>query len=390
VTYSVLSRTAKLGIAAETADAVYAAPAFTVPFTAGTRYRSAITQLIDRTGQDTDTDVQDIQQGPYWSDWTISTQGYADWAGWLYRAMVGTDQFTAGTETAFSIPAAAGATAVTLDAAPPAGSVLMLGTGATLEYAQCGTPTGGGPYLVPLATPLLNTHPGGDPAQSQATHLFQQDRVFGSPIAWPSYSLTTDDGVDQLGWPGCILGSVRLRVTSDGYAKLSSTWNGMPPVTASTFAEDQGQAQPLAGWAWGITTAGGTSTRGTALDLGLTRQLDIFPCCNGQQAPLGIYAGPMRATGTYGAIYDTPADLQLYRAAIQEPAVWTLAQPVLQGGCSVAVTLSLSGWTQGAVSLESEYVSADYALKGIKNPYDSPDSGVASVTVVNYWNQQYS
>lgn len=387
MTYSVLSATAKLGIAAETTDATYEPPSFTVPFSAGTRYRSAITQLYDRTLRGTDTDLQGVQQGPYWSDWTVVSQAYPDWAGWLFRAMVGPDQYTPGVATTFAAGSAAGATSVSLAAAPPASSVLMLGTGTTLEYAQAGTPTGTGPYLVPVTTPLLYPHATGDPAQSQATHLFQQNRDYTT--VWPSYSLTTDDGVDQLGWPGCILGRVRLQVAKDGYAKLLADWSGFPPQSASTFAEDETAAQPMAGWSWTITTAGGTSTRGVSLDLALTRRLNIKPCANGQQAPLGIYAGPMKASGRYAAIYDTPADLALYRQAIQEPAVWTLTQPVLQGGSSVAVTQSLSGWTQGAVSLDEEYVSASYSLAGITNTTDAPGSGVTSVTVRNFWNQSY-
>src|SRR5581483_11485401 len=91
VTYSVLSATAKLGIAAEPSTATYEVPAFTVPFTSGTRYRSAITQLYDTTIRARDTDIQDIQQGHYWSDWTLAAEAYPDWAGWLFRAMIGPD-----------------------------------------------------------------------------------------------------------------------------------------------------------------------------------------------------------------------------------------------------------------------------------------------------------
>jgi hypothetical protein len=390
VTYSVLSATAKLGIAAESSTADYTTPVFTVPFSSGTRFRDMITQLHDNSIRARDTDEQDIQQGHYYSDWTLSTWAYPDWAGWLCRAMVGTDQFTAGTVTTFAQAANPGATSVTLAAAPPAGSVLQIGTGSTLEYAQAGTPTGTGPYLVPVASPsygLRYAHPAGDAARSQARHLFQQDRTIAT--AWPSYSLTTDDGVDVLGWPGCTLGRLRLQVTKDGYARLGSDWNGWPPVTAATFTEAQTSAQPSGGWEWAITTAGGTSTRGISLDLSLTRTLDVVMTCDGSQAPYVIGTGPMRVNGSYKAIYDTPQDLNLYREAIQEPAVWTLTQPLLQGGSSIAVTLSLSGWTQGAVSLEEEYVTADYRLSGIANLADSPGYGVASVTVANFVNSAY-
>ena len=387
MTYSVLSATAKLGIAAESAAATYAVPSFTVPFMSGTKYRSAITQLYDRSIRARDTDEQDIAQGPYWSDWTITAEAYPDWAGWLYRAMIGPDTFTAGTVTTFAAASMPGAVSVSLTAAPPAGSVLMLGTGSSLEYAKAGTPSGSGPYTVPLTSGLRYAHAIGDSAQSQATHLFQQNRA---PVqGWPSYSLTTDDGVEQLGWPYCNLARVRLQVDAAGYARLISDWNGWPPQSAVTFTEAQTSAQPVAGWSWAITTAGGTSTRGATLDLALTRTLDIIPTLSGYQAPLLIAAGPMRASGQYKAIYDTPADLQLYRAAIQEPAVWTLTQPVSQGGSSIAVTLNLSGWTQGAVSLEEQYVAANFGLSGIANTADSPSYGVSSVTVTNFVQAAY-
>ena len=234
---------------------------------------------------------------------------------------------------------------------------------------------------------LRNAHPAGDPAQSQASHLFQQNRTVGT--AWPSYSLTTDDGVDQLGWPCCTLGRVRLQVTASGYAKLASDWKGFPPAAVATFAEAQSSAQPFAGWSWAITTAGGTSTRGVSLDLALTRVLDVVPTCDGYQRPLLIFPGPMRASGSYRAIFDTPADLNLYRQAIQEPAVWQLSQPVSQGGASIAVTLSLSGWTQGTVDLSEQYVVANYRLSGIANTTDSPETGVASVVLGNFVNAAY-
>ena len=385
MTYSVLSRTAKLGIAAETTDSTYAAPSFTVPFERGTMYRSRITQIFDRTARATDSDTFDVQQGPYWSEWTVSTLGYADLAGWFFRAMIGPDQFTAGTVTTFASAALPGATSVMLAAAPPAGSVLMLGTGSDLEYAQCGIPSGSGPYTVPLTTGLVNAHPAGEPAQSQASHLFQQNRTVGA--AWPSYSLTTDDGVDQLGWPGCVLGSLRVKCTDNGRLSFLAAYSGFPPLPEVTFTEAQSAVQPPSGWGWQVTTAGGPSARGTTLDLALTRALQVNPCCDGYQSPLGIFPGPLRAGGKYGAIYDTPADLNLYRQAIQEPAVHVFTQPVLLGGAAIAVTMSLSGWTAGEVTLAGEYVAASFSLDGI---YNATDSGVSSVALANFVQSAYS
>lgn len=382
-----LSRMARLGIAAETQTAAYAAPSFTIPFLPGaTRFADVITQLHDRTVRATDTDEQAIAQGHYVSDWTVTSSCYPDWAGWLYRAAVGPDQFTPGTVTTLTAQAQPGATSVSLEASVAAGAVLALGTGDTLEYAQAGTPSGSGPYTVPLATALRYAHPASDTAQTPATHLFQQNRPLTT--AWPTYSLSSYDGPETLGWPGCTLGSARLRVPADGYATLASTWKGWPPAAAAEFAEAQSGAQPMAGWGWTVTSAGGSSTRGVTLDLALTRVLNPVLAL-GSQGPLVIATGPMRAEGSYRAIFDTAADLDLYRQAIQEPAVFTVAQPVSQGGCSITVTLSASGWVMGAVSLGETYVVADFRLSGIANAADSPLMGTASVVVTNYVNAAY-
>src|SRR6185437_480082 len=245
---------------------------------------------------------QDLQQGFYWSEWTLNTLGYADWAGWLLRAMVGPDQFAPGVVTTFAAGSNPGAVSVSLAAAPPAGSVLQLGTGATLEYAQAGTPTGTGPYTVPVTGPaggLAYAHQAGEAAESQATHLFQQNRPVGPlPV---SYSLTTDDGVETLGWPGCILGALTMRVTADDRVSFATTWNGYPPVGEAVFAENESTVQAPSGWGWQITTAGGTSTRGLTLDLTLGRgPLDVVRCA-GQQTPLVIVPGPLKTTASYRA-----------------------------------------------------------------------------------------
>jgi hypothetical protein len=385
-----LSRTAKLGIAPEPADATWTPPAFTVPFEAGTRFRDQIDQLHDTTIRASDVvEDQDLQQGYRWTEWTVNTLGYPDWAGFLLRGMVGPDQYTPGLAARFATASNPGAKSVSLTAAPTAGTVLQLGTGATLEYAQAGTPTGTGPYTVPIASPAVGlqyAHAAGEGAQGQAVHLFQQNRPVGPlPVSW---SLTTDDGVETLGWPGCILGALTIRVNADDRVAFATTWNGYPPVTEATFTENESTVQAPSGWGWQITTAGGTSTRGLTLDLTLARALDVVRCA-GQQTPLVIVPGPLKTTANYRALFDTAADLNLYRQALQQPAVWTFAQPLGLGGSAMQVTLTRSGWTDGTVSLDTPYVTAGFKLSGIANTTDSPHSGVAQVQLRNFWAQSY-
>ena len=144
-----LSRTAKLGIASESSQAVYTAPVFTVVFDRA-RYKRVILPLRDKALRGSDSDLQDYQQGPAWSEWTIPGQFYPDLAGWYLQAMIGADTCTPGvttTTTAFSEP---GVTTLALAAEPPSDAIVMIGAGDTLEYAKLGTVTG---LTVPIAEP---------------------------------------------------------------------------------------------------------------------------------------------------------------------------------------------------------------------------------------------
>ena len=225
-----LSRLAKLGIARESSQAVYTAPVFTVVFDRA-RYKRAYGPLRDKALRGSDSDLQDYQQGPAWSEWTIPGQFYPDLVGWYLRGMIGADTCTPGvttTTTSFTEP---GVTSLPLAAAPASDAIVMIGSGATLEYAKLGTVTG---LTVPIATPatgLLYQHAAGEPVVSQASHSFAQSQAGPTGGVWPSYSLTMDDGTGPLGWPGCVFSSLTVSVPFNGMARLTATATGYPPST---------------------------------------------------------------------------------------------------------------------------------------------------------------
>jgi hypothetical protein len=382
---------AKLAIAAEATPGMYTAPAFPVTFTADrARYKQHIVPLWDTAYRGSDSVEQDLQQGPAWSEWVIPSDFYADLAGWYLRALIGPDTCTPGVSTLFSAPAAEGATSVSLDAEPAAGAVIMLGTpaGGNVEYAQIGTPSGAGPYVCPVSLPaggLMYEHLSGDAAVSQATHEFGQIGA-GGVFAPTTFSLTMDDGTGPLGWPGCVFGGLTFLVTKDGYGKLRATCSGMPPAGQDTFTYDASPMQPMSGWQWGITQDGSASTRGLALTLRLSRVLQVTPAINGGQAPVGIYPGPLRARGTYSAIFEDQSDMAQYTGNLLQPCVHTMTQPTLAGGCSLTLNLPRSGWWDGESNPSGIYLAAGFSLDGIADPM----GGAAfSATLVNYVQEAY-
>ena len=407
---TVLSRMAKLAIASEPTPGVYQAPAFTVTYGRGARYHQKITPLRDRALRGSDSVEQDLLQGPAWSEWTIPSDGYPDLIGWYLRALIGPDTCTPGITTTLQSAASQGAQSASLGAEPAAGAVLMLGTGDTLEYAQAGSPTGTGPYAVPLVTPLRFAHDAAEPVLSQSLHVFAQT-MEGPTFSWPRYSLTMDDGTGPLGWPGCVFGSLLLTITKDGLVGLKATASGFPPAAQDTFAYDATPMQPMQGWEWGIaqgvqagwdtlpgpvarplSDSGGItvqvpSTRGLEMSLTLHRSLGIFPTVSGMQRPLGIWPGPLMADGTYTAIYENTAEMALYDQYSQEPAVHTLTQPVLAGGCSVSLTMPRSGWWDGEADQADTYLAAKFSLSGLAQP---AGGAAFTATLLNYVQESYS
>jgi hypothetical protein len=406
---SVLSRMAKLAIAAETVPGVYEPPAFTVTYGKGARYHQKITPLRDRALRGSDSAEQDLLQGPEWCEWTIPSDGYPDLIGWYLRALIGPDTCTPGITTLTRSATQAGAEALSLGAEPAPGAVLMAGAAGTLEYARAGVPSGSGPFAVPLATPLRFAHGAGEPVASQSAHVFAQDTE-GPTFSWPRYSLTMDDGTGPLGWPGCVFGSLVITITKDGFAGLKATASGFPPAPQDTFAYDASPMQPMQGWQWGITqgvqagwdalagpvvrplsdstgiTVAVPSTRGLAMSLSLHRNLGIFPTVAGQQHPLGIWPGALMADGTYTAIFEDASDMDVFTESSQEPAVHTLTQPVLAGGCSLSLTMPRSGWWDGEAGQDDAYLKASFKLSGLAEPV----GGAAfTATLVNYWPAAY-
>ena len=403
---SVLSRTATLAIASEPTPGTYASPAFTVTFSQPAKYKQVITPLRDLALRGSDSQLEDLLQGPAWSEWEIPSDCYPDLLGWYLRAVIGPDTCVPGITTSLASSAVAGLSVLALGAGPAPGTVLMVGAGDTLEYVQIGTPAG---TSCPTLTPLRFRHLAGEPVVSQSVHTFSQQQL-GPTFAWPRYSLTMDDGTGPLGWPGCVFGSLQLVIGMDGLVKLRAACHGFPPAvlstdvydeaggdildeagndiedTSSAVAYDATAAQPVYGWAWQITQGAGNSTRGLAMDLTLHRELQITPTVSGQQAPLGIWPGPLQADGTYTAIFEDETDISVFQAGTQAGVTHSLVQPVLAGGCSVALSMPRAGWWDGEADPSGDYLAAKFSLSGIAEPA----GGTAfTATLVNYWQQAY-
>jgi hypothetical protein len=384
-----LSRLTKLGLAKEGTQYTYATPTVSVPFTTA-KFIDMITPLRDESIRANDAVLQLLQQGPASTTWDLETNGYADLIGHWFRAMIGPDTLSAGVTTTLAANCAAGAATLSLTAAVPANSVLQVSdaTGVNLEWVKVSTVTGSGPYTATVTIPTAGTKyahtAAGGAVLSQSTHSFRQNRTFST--TWPTYSFTSDDGTDQLGWAGCVASELALKIDPKGFVTCSPKFMGFPSAAESTFAYAASAAQAVVGWAWTVTNAAASSTRGLTMDFTFKRATEIVQASTGGQAPREIFPGALEIDGTYKAVFENDQDINLYKNYVQLPTVHTLSQPVTSGGAVLAITMSQSGYTTGEVDLGSAYVQLSQSLSGIAN---TVDGGVTSVSLQNFVNQAY-
>lgn len=379
-----LSRLAFLGAAKETTNGTSVTPpTFTIPFTKA-QYETIYAPLRDETVRGNDAILQGLYQGPADGTWDIETHFYPDIAGYFLRH-IGPDTVTAATvSTTQSGSSVVGATSIQTVATIPAATIIQIDTGANVEWALTGTPSGAGPFTIPISQPTTGLKFVHTTAAvvSQTTHTFKQS----SSTRPPSYTLAVFDNVDYRVWPGALITELAIKIDPKGTVTLNPKYVTFPETTTTSFTPTFNSIQPFLGWEWTITNAGGASTRGLSMDFTLKRAGEAIHTGNGLQAPRETFVGALEIDGTYKAIYENTTDYSLFLNYTQTPTVHTVTKPAPLGGESLAITMSQSGYTKGQRDLGQVYVQATYDVSGVNN---STDGGIAAVVLKNWVTTAY-
>jgi hypothetical protein len=379
---TLLGRLAYVGLAKEATQGTWLTPTYYLPCTK-LDFEVHYDQLQDLSYRNNDSNLQGLYQGAGDSTVDLEFNAYPDSIGYALR-IIGPDTVTPGVTTTLSASTIAGATSISTAASIPLGSTIMIDTGTKVEYAVTGTPTGAGPYTIPIATPatgLTFAHTSAVAVVSQTTHTFKQNAT----VAKPTYSLTQHNGFEAWGYTGCMLSDVGIKIDPKGIATVSAKYMGWIPAIQSatpTFSEPP----PFLGWQFAMTNAGATSTRGLSYDIALKRPIEAIHASNGTQQPREVFSGVLDADIAYKAIYESDADYNLYLQALQNnPTTMVLTQPVgagvNAGGASLTLTTTQGGWSKGKPDVSGTYVQADFEVNGV---YNATDTGSVQAVLKNF------
>lgn len=386
---TLLGRLAYVGLAKETTQGTWVTPSY---YLACTKLDFGINydQLQDLSYRNNDSNLQGLYQGAGDSEVDLEFNGYPDALGYVLR-IIGPDTVTPGVSTTLSSSTTAGATSISTAATIPVGSTIMIDTGTKVEYATTGTPTGAGPYTIPIATPtsgLTFAHNSAVAVVSQTTHTFKQSATTPKP----TYSLTQSNVLEAWGYQGCMLSDVTLKVDPKGIVTCGAKYTGwIPSIQAGPFTPAFSQPAPLLGWQFAMTNAGASSTRGLSYDLTLKRPIEAIHASNGTQQPREVFSGVLDADITYKAIYENDNDYNLYLQALQNnPTSMSLVQPVGAGvdaaGSALTITTTQGGWSKGKPDVSGTYVTGDFEINGI---YNATDSGSVQAVLKNFQSASY-
>jgi hypothetical protein len=265
---------------------------------------------------------------------------YGDGIGYFLRNILGDLSYT-GTSTGtggttLSASAVAGAVSISTVATIPNGTVVQIGTGPLAEVFTTGTPTGSGPYTIPLTTPaggLAYAHTSAQTVQPVTAPFTQAHSLLNSGGGQPiSHTLThflgptATSGARQ--YPGLCLSELGLKWNAESelltWSAKGTSFPSVPLGSAPVAAAST--SLPVASWRM-VVGIGGPASGGTLIatvtdgELNIKRELAPYYTATGTQNPYIIQRGGLSVEGKLNFI-----------AADESPLLWMLnnTQPQLQ------------------------------------------------------------
>ncbi|MEU2426895.1 phage tail tube protein [Streptomyces sp. NPDC007851] len=331
-----------VGVAAETAGQGSGTPMTSTVLVDSVKAKDNQTFLDDKSWRGSmATDSFAKIPGTKTADIELGGPAYGDGLGFWLRnilgdvAWVGTSTGSGG--TTLSVLGAVGASSIQTAATIPAGTTVQIGSGSTAECFITGTPTGAGPYTIPLTTPvggLVFQHAIGQPVQpvtgpySQAYSLLN-----GSGSSQPmTHALTHFLGPTAATgariYPGLCLSELGLKWSAESelltWSGKGTSWASIP--AGATPVANPSTVLPVASWRM-VIGIGGPAAGGTLIstvsdgELTIKRELEPKFTTTGSQNPYIIQRGGVSVEGKLTFV-----------AADESPLLWMLnnTQPSLQ------------------------------------------------------------
>jgi hypothetical protein len=342
------------------------------------------------------------------STMTVGGPVYGDGLGYWLRNILG-DMAVTGTptgsgSTTLSASAVAGATSISTTATIPLGTVIQIGTGATAECFTTGTPTGAGPYTIPLTTPstgLAYAHASAQavvPVTGPYTYVWSLlNSGTGQPLSQTlTHYLgpTPTSGARQ--YPGACMSDLSFVIKPDSALfTMTGTLTGFPSVPLGSLPIPNASAVlPIAAWET-VVGIGGPASGGTLvktagdITVALKRELEVITTSQGSQSPFIIQRGGFSTTANkmmFPAVADeSPLNYMLNNT---QPQTQIVVSNGLSGTNLITVQFDfqVAAFTMAEPDSTKAAVGYSTGFEGVFNTTNAGGSGGSSPVKISLTN----
>jgi hypothetical protein len=367
--------------------------------------------LDDKGWRGSMTTLAGRQQGVLINDFSMSGQVFGDVLPFqlanIFGDLVGTGTTTTPTTT-LSAGTSAGATTLTTAVTIPLGTTIQIDVGNLSEIRKTGTPTGSGPFTIPLGAgerPLQLAHLSGVAVTAVVAPFVNSFSLNnnGATPNWaqgqpPTHTITHYQGVTAtLGarqFPGACCSELSLEFNAETeLAKFDSKWMSWPSVAAGTLpVAAPSSVLPIASWRGALGFAGPASggTQVKAVPSGkvsFKRKLEPDYTIQGLQTPYIIQRGELEVSGEYEVIAADEAHFA-YMMNNTQPQFQFLLSNGLGGASLILVQVDMSAAAIKSAKMEQGKENIRYKLgfDGIATATNAGASGgisPAKIAVTN-------
>lgn len=283
---------------------------------------------------------------------------YGDGIGYFLRNILG-DMATSATATGtgattLAASAAAGASSISCVASIPAATIVQIGTGATAEVVTTGTPSGSGPYTIPITGSTLQYAHASAQAVAPSTGPYTQAHSLlnsgnGQPLTHTLTHFlgpTPTSGARQ--YPGACFSEVSFKWNAESELL---TWSGKaqsyPSVALGAApVSNPSTVLPIASWRMSAGI-GGPASGGTLLntitdgEITIKRELNPYYTTTGVQSPYIIQRGGVSVEGKLNFVASDESPL-LYMLNNTQPQLQMVIDNGLTGVNRIAIQFDVA------------------------------------------------
>lgn len=204
----------------------------------------------------------------------------------------------------------------------------------------------------------------------------------------PTYTITTDDTVQRLQWPGAMFDSLVISAAADA----SLAWQGhavcLQPVSAApgVTVPDPGLVLPIPGWSGVVTLDNAAEARCLDASVQFTRAVTPKRNTNGVQEPYMLFAGQVEVTGQATVLFEADTYTPLFEAATAIPIDLTWSQ----GGGAALQKLQVHSSSCALTSVQrlytADWVQVTLTWRAIATAADAGRTGGLSPVLVTLQN----